>query len=385
MLYRNHRPNLHATRRTSIERYSHCKPPLHVAIVAVAAVLAGCSAETVEDESVGLPAPTELLLEDPSSVHDFDEALAQDPQYAGVWVEDDDLGNPVIYVGRTSDTFEPIAPEHADAPIVYVDVDYSLQELNAEFERLLEADRVDAFIAFGAYVDAPRNRIAVQSDLEAEEVLGDAEQIAGRTSVNVDMIVVDEPTSLHEAALAGGHPAGGCTGGFAVKKYNQGTGKYMYGLLTAGHCGNSAVTSNGCQLKKAIYNKYDVDTGVDRQIHKRAKVAGCKPTTKLGNGVRHVKGGASSGHTGQKIARYGKTTGTKKGKIHTLNWYFNGNGPWILSTKSMYCQPGDSGGPWYTRGTNKWPLGLTYAYTSDGRCVASKVMRDVSGTGWWIY
>jgi streptogrisin B len=346
--------------------------------LALAVGLAGCQAEMVEEEGAG-PLPDQILLADPSTVEAFERAAEASGDYAGLWVEGEEEGQPTIYIARTSAAFEA-AFQLTDAEVVFVDADYSLGQLNAELEQVLAADRADDRIAFGAHVDPRRNRVVVQPELAAPEVLTDHAEVAGRLGVDPAMLIVDEPIRVSTTSIAGGYyAAGGCTGGFPVKKSN-GAGGYYYGLLTAGHCSNSSFSATSCNYYSASYSAVTAG-GVDRQVH-RAASGSCSPTRRLSNGV-YYNSGYSSGYTGQSIRRYGLTTGTRSGTIYILNWYYAGtDGPWILSSTGLNCQGGDSGGPWYTSGA--WPLGITRGTTGD-RCFASKIGYALYGTGYSIF
>jgi hypothetical protein len=352
-------------------------------LLLAASLLLGCTAEVAETENVDT-ATAELLIDHPTSIADFESVALAWPEYAGLWVEGAEEEAPVIYLARTSESFEPLARAQADAPIIYIDVQFSMQELNAAFEAVLESDEMDDSIAFGAYIDPRLNRIVLEPGLDADEVLTDPDVIAYRLGVASDMIVVEEPITVSTTALAGGYAAGGCTGGYPVKKAKSGGG-YYYGLLTAGHCSDSAFTSASCTYYGASYGKVTA-TGIDRQIH-RNKSGSCSLTRRLKNGVVY-KSGYSSGYNGQSIRRLGKTTGTKSGTIYNNSWYYGGtDGPWTLSSTSLACAGGDSGGPWYTSAS--WPLGITRGVVSYSngtkRCFASKISKALSGTGYGIY
>jgi hypothetical protein len=371
------------------------QPISHVTLAGFLLVsLAGCAEEPLPEEvpaseqeigpdrpsDVGEPAaklPDELLLARPSTIEMFETEARRRGDFGGLWVEGDDGDRPIIHIARTSAAFAPTL-RSTDAEVVLVDVEWSLAELEAELARVLEADRYDDGISFGAYVDPRINRIVLEPGLDAPELLTDRAVIAERLGANPEMLKIDEPIRVSTTGIIGGdYSAGGCTAGFPVTC--PFFGGVIHGALTAGHCSDSGYYASGCNFDGASWPAVTAG-GVDRQVHLSW---GCGPTRRLVNGV-YYSSQTSNGYTGQSIRRYGRTTGTRGGTIHTLNWYYAGvDGPWILSSTGLNCAGGDSGGPWYTY-YGKNPLGITRGTTGE-RCFASKIPYALYGTGCWVY
>ncbi len=208
-------------------------------------------------------------------------------------------------------------------------------------------------VAIGADLMADANR--VQEDINAF-VQSTPPPASFAVQVEADLENLTEP----EAEDGGRTLAGTCTGAFPVKR-DAGS---ELGVLTAGHCpgvGSYGSTSNMFYpvFPSSISTSYSSATGGDfRWNHSRYMLSG---STSLGTGGQRKFASASNSVYGGTVCGYGKTTGHKCGSVWSVGstatiYVPAGNahytvGP-LACTVNHVTDGGDSGGPWYLKGSS---------------------------------
>jgi len=177
----------------------------------------------------------------------------------------------------------------------------------------------------------------------------------------VTVLPAERPVAGFEWEDGGRSLAGVCTGAFPVKR-NAGP---ELGILTAGHCPGTGSYGSTSDMFYPPYpysldTKYNVNTGGDfRWNHSRYLLSGY--TYLGGEGGRKRFARAEDPWVGSQVCHYGRTTGHGCDTVRSLNsgaeiYVPDGHrvyeiGP-LVRTWNSITRPGDSGGPWYFRGTD---------------------------------
>ncbi|MFD4957878.1 S1 family peptidase [Microbacterium sp. NPDC058389] len=149
---------------------------------------------------------------------------------------------------------------------------------------------------------------------------------------------VDPSLRTGEDALYGGGAMTGCTSGFSVKQLPA----ISNGIITADHCGNSQTFAGIALTYRAGSSTRDV------QWHSTSSYAA--PEIHWGlNGVYTVSGSANP-VTGQTLCHEGMTSGFDCDTTYLAN-QCRGSYCGMMTMNNRECQPGDSGGPWFSGST----------------------------------
>nr|WP_137678008.1 hypothetical protein [Parerythrobacter lutipelagi] len=187
-------------------------------------------------------------------------------------------------------------------------------------------------------------------------------------------------TALNASSTSSSHS---CTGGFVGY---EGSDRTKLGLLTAGHCRNSAYFKNpydgsNYAISVPTASRDRFDAGMDMQWMTASHVAEGKFYATNSSSVRTVTGYRSRSNTsdtgffgtadGSFICHYGKTTGQSCGEVYDkyaapdYQPYGCSMGPTIVACDDEFvevrnkvvsgeaqlaCWDGDSGGPWFAYG-----------------------------------
>jgi streptogrisin C len=266
-------------------------------------------------------------LKTDESLSDKQHAIAKalDEDYAGAWVEGDEL-----FVAVTD---KAGAAEVRAAGATAVTVDRSLSQLDRLATRAYRA-APQAKVA-SAYVDVASNSVVVEVDKGAKAAVAAAVRQAGLPAGSVSFVEVAEmPRTLINVVGGNAYYIGGgrCSVGFSA------TG----GFVTAGHCGSRGATttqpSGTFQVSSFPGNDYAfVNVGSD--------------DTPIGavnnyNGGTVNVAGSTAAAVGAAVCRSGSTTGWHCGTIQALNasvTYAEGTVSGLIRT-NVCAEPGDSGG-----------------------------------------
>jgi streptogrisin C len=266
-------------------------------------------------------------LKTDESLSDKQHALAKalDEDYAGAWVQGDEL-----FVAVTD---KAGAAEVRAAGATAVTVDRSLGQLDRLAATAYRA-APQAKVA-SAYVDVESNSVVVEVAKGAKAAVAAAVRQAGLPAGSVSFVEVAEmPRTLINVVGGNAYYIGGgrCSVGFSA------TG----GFVTAGHCGSRGATttqpSGTFQVSSFPGNDYAfVNVGSD--------------DTPIGavnnyNGGTVNVAGSTAAAVGAAVCRSGSTTGWHCGTIQALNasvTYAEGTVSGLIRT-NVCAEPGDSGG-----------------------------------------
>ncbi|MGK2887728.1 MAG: hypothetical protein ACSLE8_23630 [Rhodococcus sp. (in: high G+C Gram-positive bacteria)] len=176
----------------------------------------------------------------------------------------------------------------------------------------------------------------------------------------------------------GGVLTSGCTSGFTVR--GTGAGSTYRGLITAGHCDDSA-SQQGVSLGLASGDSCVPGESKDRQFHSipAPHTASNRVSMSVSPYSRTITAEISTFYTGMPLEKQGNNTGYQTGTVQTV-WYSSNvcGGLSSLVRSTNYTQPGDSGGPVFTGGS---AAGITSALSVNNWLVFSRILYVTSWTG----
>jgi hypothetical protein len=139
--------------------------------------------------------------------------------------------------------------------------------------------------------------------------------------------------------VRGGGSLSSCTAGFAVSRYIGHT--LVYGLSTAGHCGDSQNYEGRAVLS---FKAEHQGSWGDMQWHSSSE----RVSDDFHASASDIRDTAAVGFAteGQALCRYGKTTGKECSNVYQLN-HCNGSRCRLTLMNTNEAAGGDSGGPWF--------------------------------------
>jgi streptogrisin B len=224
-----------------------------------------------------------------------------------------------------------------------------------------------AGIAYG--VDTAANQVLVTIDSSVKGAqLATVRALVTRFGSAIRLERVDGVFRTY--AVTGGDAIYGtkyrCSLGFNVRSGTAGS--YTYSFLTAGHCGkventwwSSTSHSTSTLLGSTISSSFPGD---DFAIVRYA--SSYSPETTGVAGSIDVQG-ARTARVGETVYRDGSTTGEHHGTVQALNVTVRYQGGGVvrgLIQTSVCAEPGDSGGPMYSK-ADRYALGLTSGGSGD--------------------
>lgn len=294
-------------------------------------------------------------------------------RFAGAWIENEPQYGLVVRLtgqGPGGAQLDAITSTSPVPTTVLTGATYTLQQLIAALDRVVPV------------LDSVASNSSAEVDVKSGSIV-----LRSRTGLPTDVVASLEATAgvpiqgvtTLDPAPALLHTYGGrkvtfngtsaCTTGFSVR--NSGTG--VYGVTTAGHCGNSGIvyyqTSSTYYSMTFMGERWDDDQDAQWMTGSHTVY----PEFWDGSSYRYVTGTESvSNMLGDYVCHYGITSGYSCGTITSTNFSpgsFCGPSPgnypcypsWIkISTSgSLFCNHGDSGGPVFL-------LGVAYGTTVSG-------------------
>ncbi len=202
--------------------------------------------------------------------------------------------------------------------------------------------------------------------------------------INVAYVIEDGRGFTNHASFSGGEQIGGCTAGFAARQFGTG----VYGIITAGHCGDEGsgetqtFSMNGITLPyvngwasvTADAQFHRIPTGVSHTLRDDylCNPISYPPVTRscdVTGTIARSNMIPSGRMIGDYVCHTGRSSGFSCGTIRDINarpTNENGNACVTTSGVGTRCNPvfvrvegtllrscgGDSGGPWYSRGVS---------------------------------
>ena len=206
-------------------------------------------------------------------------------------------------------------------------------------------NRTEVYVASSSSYDLLKNSdISLLQDLEI---------------VEVDSLATPAVSNFYRGLYLGGN---GCTSGFTVLANSNNA----RGMLTAGHCGNTAYWGSGTDTVNLNFVSQRYDGAFDVQWHKPASNADklkpwtkddtCSDTTPCYRVITGVVNRPEQ-PIGAWVCGYGNTTdfrcGYIRSKTFSPGYVANATETFVLVGRDRvdFSEPGDSGGPWYKGGS----------------------------------
>ncbi len=305
-------------------------------------------------------------------IYDVERAAAD--RFAGGWISHSPDYHVVIRLTGGDEGLEGVEALIDQSPVpvtVETDAVHTLAQLRTAQRRIRSA--VSAALPGAALdIDLASGSIRVTNPISATHDAGrEIEELAG-VPVFIEVGPTPQPGGAyggHKLTYSGGY----CTTGFNVQQMDTG----QTGITTAGHCGNSATyywsSSTQSWSAQLLGERWDADQ--DAQWHSTALTE--PPQFFDGTGYRTVYGYIGrTNQAGDWVCHYGLRTGWSCGYVQSVNYdpgdtYCN-SGPcdpvWVtVSSSSLECYFGDSGGPVFLGGS---AYGLYSGQLSSGTSAA---------------
>lgn len=320
-------------------------------------------------------------------------AMVTMPDYAGTWVDYERATVVVAVAGGPSAMGAAQrqlagAPSNRSVSTSLVARTFSYGQLVAEATRLQKVADPAGVGTVNVRIDEQNNALVVDGMSSAQSAahrgVSDFVRTNGAPPVRFNAGTIADPAEVRGGW--DGAQGAGCTMAFTVVSPSN-----ERGVLTAGHCADNQVTTNGVTLSTAQFQRSfwshlggAADAGYDRQIHQVP--AGHVTLANLQAPNVNITGSFLPA-AGSVICRYGAAS-VAQGQAAAFCTTVTGYGYDGFVGMSTGCIYGDSGGPMWVMGKAVGVAAITtdptWPVDSSSTCYAAPIKDQLNGTGYYL-